>query len=174
MARLNPRFRTENPVLNTMRLLEAGARPMAHQGRVVCLIVPEKLYDYSPPRDKDIAGYMGDAEMLCDDCVRTMFAQGQESAEQALDRAAREQGIRRSDERNYDSSTLPKPIALDEFEHPECCGRCLKYFGLDPADFRRCPDPNCGSFVSGTEGYGTCVNCGHEYSDADLKTSPED
>lgn len=169
MSRLKKQFRTQEPMLNTMRMLMAGARPLELGGRQV-MIVPESLYDYSPPEEKDIAAYVGTAEMLCPACVRGTYAQDGETAEQALYRVARELGVDRSDERNYDSSQLPAPIALDELDRPESCGGCLKYFGLDPADFRRCPDDGCRDFVPGTEGPGTCVNCGHEYDDEDFES----
>lgn len=173
MTRMQPKYSTEDPVLNLFRMLGAVAEPITKDGQFVGLIVPEKMRDYSPPREKDIAGYHGDAEMLCPDCVHAAYAQEGESTRQALDRVARELGIDRSDERNYDSSQLPKPIALKEFDCPQSCGSCFKLFGPDPAEFRRCPDDDCDRWVTGSEGPGTCTNCWKTYDDEDFENIEE-
>lgn len=147
-------------------ILKGEAEPVVRDGRLVGLVMPEET---GQPTEQEIIGYTGDAEQLCIECVRETFAQGDETAEQALDRVAAERGINRADERSYDSRELPKPLTLALSDKPEHCGRCLKLFGRDPKEFRRCPDDDCGDWVTGAEGEGRCVNCGKSYDDSDFE-----
>lgn len=174
MTRLNPRYSTDDPELNARRLLVDGATPVAMPNGGIGLIIPDSMRDYAVPDEKKIIGYTGDAEQLCVECVRKGWAEGDETAEQALTRAALEMGVNRSDERTYDSAELPKPLTLHMIAAPQQCGGCYEYFGLDPEDFRRCLDENCGDFVTGSEGPGTCVNCGKDYDDEDFENAEED
>jgi hypothetical protein len=143
-----------------------GAKPAVVNRHLVGLIIEP---DFGLPREAKIGGYQGDAEYLCINCVRETFAVGDESAEEALTRVAAERGIDRSDERNYDSSELPKPLRPGEIVRPEICGGCLTLFGPDPAEFRCCPDEDCRDWVTGASGPGECCNCGATYDDADFE-----
>lgn len=169
MTRFKSDRQDADRLTNTFRLLTTpGVEPVVKDGQLVGLVVPDRLRDYKLPHESAIAGYMGDAEMLCVTCVQCGWADEDESAEQALTRAATQLGIDRADERNYDSRDLPKPVTFNEITKPQQCGDCLEFFGLDPEDFRRCPDEDCGDFVTGTEGPGACQNCGVEYGDKDF------
>lgn len=173
MTRMKPKYSTNDPELNARRLLVDGARLVAMPGGGMGLIVPDSMRDYDVPDEKKIIGYTGDAEQLCIECVTKGWAQNGETAEQALTRAALEMGVDRSDERNYDSAELPKPLTIEMIEGPQQCGGCWQYFGYAPEDFRVCPDDNCPGFVTSGEGPGTCVNCGKEYDDEDFENTEE-
>jgi hypothetical protein len=168
MARLKPSVTTGEPVLNAMRVLAAGGGPVVRDGEVVGVIVPDSLYDYGVPPKTLITAYQGDGDYWCAECLAKAWGENGETAEQALDRAAKEKGINRRDERTYDCADLPKPCTAADFEYPEGCCNCHRPVGRDPEEFRLCPDDACGGWVPGAEGDSACLLCGTEYTEEQL------